>query len=235
MALRPIFYDTETTGIRTDKDRIVEIAAFDPVLNRTFERLINPGISIPKEASAIHHITDEMVKEAPPFSVVGAEFTQFCEGDIVLIAHNNDTFDMPLLRSEFQRHQIEMPRPKFLDSLKWARRYRSDLPRHTLQSLREIYGIPANNAHRALDDVIVLHQVFMFMVYDLAFEDIFNLLNKPKDLQHMPFGKYQGTPLQKVPGDYIRWLHGSGSLDKPENQELRTTFQKLGLLAEAAT
>lgn len=230
MTLRPIFYDTETTGIRTDKDRIIEIAAFDPVHNRTFEKLINPGCPIPKEATAIHHISNDMVANSPSFSAVGREFIEFCEGEVVLIAHNNDTFDLPMLRSEFERHSIEMPKFKFLDSLKWARRYRPDLPRHTLQFLREIYGIAANNAHRALDDVIVLHQVFMNMVDDLEFNEIFRLLNKPKDLQHMPFGKYQGTPLQKVPDDYIRWLNGNGALDKPENQELKLSFQKLGKL-----
>ena len=35
MSLRPIFYDTETTGVRPDKDRVIEIAAFDPVQNGT--------------------------------------------------------------------------------------------------------------------------------------------------------------------------------------------------------
>lgn len=68
MARRPIFYDTETTGIRSDKDRIVEIAAFDPFHNRSFDKLINPRCPIPSDASAIHHITDEMVKDCPDFS-----------------------------------------------------------------------------------------------------------------------------------------------------------------------
>ncbi len=230
MALRPIFYDTETTGIRTDRDRIIEIAAYDPVLERTFEKLIQPGCPIPSDATAIHNITDEMVASCPPFSVVGKEFADFCEGEVVLIAHNNDTFDMPFLRTEFTRHSLDFLQCPFLDSLKWARRYRSDLPRHTLQFLREIYHIPANNAHRALDDVIVLHKVFCSMVDDLAIHEVFALLNKPRDLQHMPFGKHQGTPLHQVPKDYIKWLQGSGALDKPENQELNQTFKKLGLL-----
>jgi len=65
MAKRPIYYDTETTGIRPDKDRIIEIAAFDPKENKTFHSLIHPGCPIPKEASAIHHIYDETVKDAP--------------------------------------------------------------------------------------------------------------------------------------------------------------------------
>lgn len=234
MPLRPIFYDTETTGVRPDKDRVIEIAAYDPVRNLNFEKLVNPGCPIPPDATAIHHITNEMVASAPSFAQVGAEFIDFCQGDVVLIAHNNDSFDLHFLRNEFQRHSIDMPAWKFFDTLKWARRYRPDLPRHTLQFLREIYGIAANNAHRALDDVIILHQVFNFMVDDLSMDEVYNLLNRPRAIQHMPFGKHQGLPLSKVPRSYVQWLASGGALDKPENQELKETFLRLGLLESAS-
>jgi DNA polymerase-3 subunit epsilon len=231
MTWRALFYDTETTGIKSDKDRIIEIAVYDPLHDKSLVKLINPGVSIPAEATAIHHITNEMVASAPPFSVIAEEFIQFCEGEVVLIAHNNDNFDLPFLRQEFARHNVIMPNWKFLDSLKWARRYRSDLPRHTLQFLREIYGFAANNAHRALDDVIILHQVFSQMTNDLTIEEIYVLLNVPKPIQHMPFGKHQGQPLNKVPKDYLLWLKDTGAFEKPENNELRKSFEKLGLLA----
>lgn len=230
MALRPIYYDTETTGIKADKDRIVEIAAYDPVRNLRFEKFVNPGCPIPPEAIAIHHITDEMVASAPSFAQVGAEFIEFCEGDVVLIAHNNDNFDVHFLRNEFERHAVSMPPWKFLDSLKWARLYRPDLPRHTLQFLREIYGIAANNAHRALDDVIVLHQIFQSLIDDLSIDDVYTLLNRPRTIQVMPFGKHQGQPLSQLPRSYIQWLASSGAFDKSENQELKESFQRLGLL-----
>ena len=237
MSKRPIFYDTETTGISATKDRVIEIAAYDPQQNRTFEELVNPGCPIPPEATAIHHISDEMVSNCPNFAVIGQKFIDFCDGDVVLIAHNNDNFDLHFLRNEFQRHEIAMPPWIFFDTLKWARRYRPDLPRHTLQFLREIYGIASNNAHRALDDVIVLHQVFCSMVDDLSIEDAYALLNIPRSVTVMPFGKYQGKPLGEIPGDYVQWLLSKGALDKPENQELRSSFEKLGLLkgSKAAT
>lgn len=231
MALRPIFYDTETTGIKSDKDRIIEIAAYDPVRDQRFEKLVNPGCPIPADATAIHHITNEMVATAPSFAEVGAEFIAFCEGDVVLIAHNNDSFDLLFLRNEFERHSLRMPSWKFLDSLKWARRYRHDLPRHTLQFLREIYGIAANNAHRALDDVIVLYQLFQSMIDDLSMEDVYSLLNRPREIQHMPFGKHQGEPLSKVPRSYVQWLASNGVFEKSENQELKASFQRLGFLS----
>lgn len=233
MSTRAIFYDTETTGVRPDSDRIIEIAAYDPIQDRTFCQLVNPGCPIPPDATAIHHITNEMVAQAPAFAKVAEEFVQFCEGDVILLAHNNDAFDLHFLRQEFSRNQVAMPSWRFIDTLKWSRRYRSDLPRHTLQFLREHYGIPANNAHRALDDVIVLHRVFGMMIDDLQIEDVYKLLNRPRQIQHMPFGKHQGVPLKKVPRDYLQWLVSSGSLGKPENQELKATLDQLGLLTAA--
>lgn len=232
MAARPIFYDTETTGVRAEKDRIIEIAAFDPVNNTTLECLVNPGCLIPPDATAIHHITNEMVASAPSFAEIGAKFVEFCSGDVVLIAHNNDAFDYHFLKHEFSRHQIGMPAEwRFFDTLKWSRRYRRDLPRHTLQFLRELYGIAANNAHRALDDVVVLHQIYSHMTDDLSIDEAYNLLNQKRTLQHMPFGKHQGTPLNELPKSYVTWMAGSGAFDKPENGELKESLEKLGLLA----
>lgn len=233
MALRTIFYDTETTGVRSDKDRIIEIAAYDPLNDRTFEKLVNPGFPIPAEATAVHHITDEMVADAPSFDVIAKELCEFCEGEVVLVAHNNDGFDYHFLNAEFKRNGMSLPPWKFFDTLKWARRYRSDLPRHTLQFLREIYDIEANNAHRALDDVIVLHKVFMHMTDDLPMEEIYALINRPKEVHHMPFGKHQGMPLKNLPKDYLKWLSGSGAFEKAENQELKMSLEKLGLLQPA--
>jgi DNA polymerase-3 subunit epsilon len=224
---RPIFYDTETTGVRSAVDRVIEIAAYDPVQEKTYVSLINPGSPIPREATDIHGISDAMVASAPSFKEVAAAFTDFCSGETVLIAHNNDTFDKLFLQNEFQRAGLTMPAWPFIDSLKWARKYRPDLPRHTLQSLREVYGIAANQAHRALDDVIVLHKVFMNMVDDLSMETIIDLLAQAGSGNRMPWGKYQGRLLNEVPKDYVQWLRNSGAFDKPENKDLKESFEKL--------
>ncbi len=183
MSFRPIYYDTETTGLKPDKEQIIELAAYDPVQDKSFITFLNPGRPIPPESSAIHQITDQMVADAPRFSEIIDPWIEFCSGDTILIAHNNDAFDLPFLEHEFRRSNREMPKWKFLDSLKWARRYRPDLPRHTLQFLREIYNIPANNAHRALDDVKVLQQVFSLMIDDLPIKEAYDLLSQPRYLQ----------------------------------------------------
>lgn len=230
--MRPIYYDTETTGIRPEKDRIVEIAAFDPIRNKTFITLVNPGIPIPEEATAIHGITNEMVKDAPSFAEVGNRLITFCDEEIVLIAHNNDSFDKHFLIHEAKRHAISFPEWPMIDSLKWARKYRPDLPRHSLQFLRQIYGIPENQAHRALDDVLVLHQVFSIMIDDLPLKTVMTLLDHSPTaaVETMPFGKHQGKPLSEVPPSYVVWLKGQGAFDKPENAPLKAAFEKIGVL-----
>ncbi len=225
--MRPIFYDTETTGIRANSDKIIELAAIDPERDATFEMLINPECLIPPEATAVHKITDEMVADKPLFSEVAQEFMAFCEGEVCLIAHNNDGFDRPFLRSEFERAGVEIPEWHYFDTLKWSRRYRPDLPRHTLQFLREVYGIEENNAHRALDDVVVLQKIYEAMVDDLSIETVLDLISENKPIRTMPFGKYRGTPLEEVPDDYIKWLKKSGAFDKPDNQQLKEALESL--------
>jgi DNA polymerase-3 subunit epsilon len=227
--MRPIFYDTETTGLKPQKDRVIELAAYDPVENRVFETFINPQMPIPPEQTAIHHITDDMVKDAPTFGEVALDFTKFCEGDTVLIAHNNDAFDILFMKAEYERAQVPFPAWKILCSLKWARRYRPDLPTHRLQVLRELFGIQANQAHRALDDVKVLCEVFSNLIGDLHISEVYNLMMKPRLLQHMPFGKHQGKLLKELPKDYVDWLKGSGAFDKTENNELKQSLAALNM------
>lgn len=231
MPLRPIYFDTETTGVKFDRDKIIELAAYDPVLDKTFCEFINPGISIPKEATAVHNITDDMVKEAPSFKVIAEKFLEFCQGDVVLVAHNGDSFDIPFMDYEFKQAGLELPKFPSVDTLKWSRKYRPDLPKHSLQFLREAFNIPANNAHRALDDVIVLYKVFSIMIQDLSFETIIDVMNKKKTLDRMPFGKHQGKALREIPKSYVEWLHKNGALDKPENKELLEAFKSLEIIS----
>jgi len=232
MIKKAIYYDTETTGTRPGKDRIIEIAAFMPgEEEKSFCTFTNPECPIPAESSAISGITDAMVSSAPLIKEALTSFLDFCSGkQVVLIAHNNDAFDRLFLEAEFQRAGLKMPTDwLFIDSLKWSRKYRSDLPRHSLQSLRELFKIPANQAHRALDDCMTLHEVFRRLTDDLSLDQILNLLSQNQKIVRMPFGKHAGKLLTEVPKDYFAWLSESGALDKPANAQLRETLKTLGI------
>ena len=71
------------------------------------------------------------------------------------------------------------------------------------------------------------------MTDDLSIDEIYTLINRPKEIHHMPFGKHQGVPLKNLPKDYLKWLAGSGAFSKAENQELKISLEKLGLLQPA--
>ena len=232
MKRRAIYYDTETTGIKSQTDRIVEIAAYDADNDTSFCSFVNPGMPIPQESTDITGITDEMVKNAPTWETVGQQFFEFCKDGGVLIAHNNDAFDIHFLNEECKRNGMEMPKFETVDTLRWSRKFRPDLPRHSLQYLREIYGIGKNNAHRALDDVVMLHKIFSIMIDDLTIDEVLDCMNvEAEEIVQMPFGKHRGKPLAKLPKGYLSWLGQSGALEKPENQPLKTSLQKLGLLS----
>lgn len=225
--MKLIFFDIETTGLRVDKERITELAAYEAGTGRSFATLINPQVPIPEASTAINGITDAMVADAPVLSAVIGDFFSFCSPDFILVAHNGDSFDFPFLAAECHRVQYSPPTFRTIDTLKWARRYRPDLPRHTLQFLRETYSIAANQAHRALDDVMVLYQVYQKLTDDLLPDQVIALLDRTSNGDRMPFGKHQGKFLSEVPNDYLKWLMQSGALDKPNNKELREKVEKL--------
>ncbi|WP_239978359.1 putative quorum-sensing-regulated virulence factor [Candidatus Similichlamydia epinepheli] len=238
MQLNAVFFDIETTGLDLNKDRIVEIAAFCPASGEKFTSLVCPGQQIPSDASAIHGIYDHMVAEAPSFDKIGSDFLKFCsmEGTPVLIAHNGKQFDIPFIENELKRFDLDLPKHWLtVDTLQWARKYRSDLPRHSLQFLRETFGIPNNQAHRAMDDVLTLFEVFSDLVGDLPLEIILKKLDEPDVADRvskgiMPFGKHHGKPLQEIPSSYLKWLNESGALEKTQNQWLKEELKTLKLI-----
>lgn len=108
---RPVaFIDLETTGVNLAIDRIVEIAIVKvtPDSTKVIKRkLINPLMPIPKSASDVHGITDEMVKDAPAFKQVANEIRQFLD-NCDLAGYNSNRFDIPLLVEEFLRAGLDL-------------------------------------------------------------------------------------------------------------------------------
>lgn len=107
---RPLaFIDLETTGTNLGSDRIVEIAIVKilPDGSKSVKRkIINPEMPVPRTASDIHGITDEMVKDAPTFKQVAHELKQMLDG-CDISGYNSNRFDIPLLVEEFLRVGVD--------------------------------------------------------------------------------------------------------------------------------
>jgi DNA polymerase-3 subunit epsilon len=100
-----VFFDLETTGLDTNKDRIVSISAskISPNGQREIKtHMINPEIPIPKEATAIHGITDEMVKDKPKFKNISKSLLEFIK-ECIIAGYNILGYDIMILFNEFQR------------------------------------------------------------------------------------------------------------------------------------
>ncbi len=108
---RPLaFIDLETTGINIGSDRIIEIAIIkiSPDGSKLVKRkFINPQMPIPAASADVHGITDEMVKDAPPFKQVANEIKQFLE-HCDIGGYNSNRFDIPMLVEEFLRAGLEL-------------------------------------------------------------------------------------------------------------------------------
>lgn len=160
-----IFFDLETTGVDITNARIVQIACIKIDLDGNKEEksmLIKPLIPIPKDASDIHGLTDEMVKDAPYFSQIAVALFKYFKGcDIG--GYNSDNYDIPLLIQEFERCNIEFPTWELntVDVLKHERL----LNPNTLEAVYERYtGNTLEGSHDALNDVratleVLLHQI----------------------------------------------------------------------------
>ena len=100
-----VIFDLETTGVDTQKDRVVQLAFLKVGTGgekTELVSLVNPEMSIPEEASEVHGITDEDVKDAPTFKQLVKKIIDFIsECDIA--SFNGNKFDIPLLMSEINR------------------------------------------------------------------------------------------------------------------------------------
>lgn len=102
-------FDLETTGLNISKDRILQIAILKihpSGQKEELNMLINPEMNISDSNSAIHGVTNEMVKDAPTFKEAGNKIVAFI-GDSDLAGYNSNKFDVPVLAEEFLRVDID--------------------------------------------------------------------------------------------------------------------------------
>lgn len=226
---RPIvFFDLETTGVDTAKDRIVEISMVKVMPNgeeivRT--RLINPQMHIPEDATAIHGITDEDVKDAPTFAQIAKSLSQFIEG-CDFGGFNSNRFDLPMLVEEFLRAGVDVDfrRRKFID----VQNIFHKMEQRTLVAAYRFYcDKELNNAHSAEADTRATYEVLKAQldrypelqndvtalaefstrgeVVDYAGRIVYN----DKGIEVFNFGKYRGRSVSEVfqeEPSYYSWM-----------------------------
>jgi len=152
--------DVETTGRDASVDRVVEVGI---VVGRhgdvvaKYNWLIDPGIPIPAEVSAIHHITDDMVAGKPRFEAIASEIAQALRGCVP--AAYNALFDRAFMMSEFARAKADTTGVpaltkdvEWIDPLVWARDIQQGEKSRSLGDVAARLGVSLENAHRAQDD-----------------------------------------------------------------------------------
>lgn len=209
-----IFLDTETTGI----DRNDKICALGMIVETSsYFDLIHPGKKIPPQASAIHHITNEMVSEASPFpeALSVQKLQEYNRDENVLVSHNAP-FDLAMLEKEGVLWQ-----GRVIDTLKCAQSLMDDLDGYSLQFLRyelrlyrheaklfEHYQIPLM-PHHPLSDALHTKMVLDYLL-DLADEQkLIDISKSHVLLTRLPFGKYAKKRIEEIalkdPG-YLKWM-----------------------------
>lgn len=162
-----IAFDLETTGLHPLAHRIVEIAAVrfrgDGTLLGDFEQLIDPGCTIPAEATEVHGIRDRDVEGKPTIAETLPRFLQFI-GDTprVMIAHNA-RFDMSFLAKALGRLRQRCPSHPVVDTIPLAQE-RLPLANYRLETIGRHLRFIDHERHRALDDSVLLKNVFLNLV-----------------------------------------------------------------------
>ena len=167
--MRYIVLDTETTGLDPDDGhKIIEIGCIEilnrNITNNTFHKYINPNREIDVEASKIHGLTNNFLKDKPVFEEIYQELKEYISNSPIII--HNAPFDIGFLKKE---HNTTSATDEFLDnevidSLKLARKI-SPGKKNTLDALCERYSIDNSDRtlHGALLDAKLLAFVYLRM------------------------------------------------------------------------
>lgn len=167
--MREIILDTETTGLSPlTGDRLVEIGCVELINHipsgKTYHVYINPERDMPKEAEAVHGLSEIFLKDKPLFKSVAQEFVAFV-GDAPLIIHNA-SFDMGFINAELTKIGLAaIPPSQVIDTLQMARRSHPMGP-NSLDALCRRYGIDNSKRtkHGALLDAELLADVYLELI-----------------------------------------------------------------------
>jgi exodeoxyribonuclease X len=230
MVLRVI--DTETTGLSPNRGaELIQIASIDLkkgpdgriVPTNPMKTFVRPLAKIPPELSAVHHIIDADVEDAPPLGDAIAMF----QGADVYIAHNA-AFDRGFL------YGLQVP--KWVCTLKVAKRVWADAGSHKNQALRymlglvEPFGLPRAQiqAHEALSDVYVTGAIFGHIIDNnlATFAQMLEWSGLPEVINRFPIGKHKGKRLADIDADYLSWVVAKSDLDEDIKRASRAELEK---------
>jgi len=240
------FIDLETTGINPGIDRIVEIAIVKILTDGTKSikrKLINPGMPIPKGASDVHGITDDMVKDAPSFKQVAQELKQMLDG-CDLAGYNSNRFDIPLLMEEFLRAEVDfdMKSRKLLD----VQNIFHKMEPRTLSAAYKFYcSKNLDGAHGAEVDAAATHEILEAQIerYPELGNNIDSVLKvigedqivdfarrfiMENGIEVFNFGKFKGRPVADVlrsEPQYYDWMM-KGDFPQHTKQKLTEIFTR---------
>jgi DNA polymerase-3 subunit epsilon len=229
---RPIcFFDLETTGTNISKDRIVEISIHKVLPSgdeKTYTYRVNPTVPIPPQTTAVHGISDEMVKDEPTFKELAHEIYEIIK-DSDLAGFNSNRFDIPLLAEEMLRAGVDfdMGNRHAVD----VQNIFHKMEQRTLVAAYKFYcNKDLTNAHSAQADTIATYEVLKgqldrYPELDNNIKSLaeFSTRRKPVDFAGMlayndkgeecfNFGKHKGKPVAQVleqePG-YYSWIQNA--------------------------
>jgi DNA polymerase-3 subunit epsilon len=234
--------DLETTGINPRTDRIIEISILIVRPDRRTKhhtRRLNPGVSIPPEATAVHGITDADVADAPRFADVADEVVALLEG-CDLCGFNLKRFDLPLLYKEFTRagRSFVLEGRALIDALEIFHTYE---PRDLAAAVRFYLGREHRGGHAAATDALATAEVVDAMLAryadlprdaaglhahfkDPAAVDAAGFFTRVSGEVRFAKGKHRGQPLDFVARtcpDYLEWMLGQDFF--PDTKEVART------------
>lgn len=147
--------DIETTGLFINTARIIEIAAIKVVNNKVvdeFSSLINPQCKIPEDATAVNHIDNNLVKNAPVLGDLIEDFLIFIGNDTI-VGYNIANFDLNIINNRFKYWNGSSLINDYIDVLDPVKTYlKKELDNCRLETVSQYLGVDTFGNHRALKD-----------------------------------------------------------------------------------
>lgn len=161
--------DIETTGLSCDSCEIIELSALKVRDNKVVEKfstLVKPNGRINQFITSLTGISNEMVKTALPITSVLPEFVEFISAD-VLMGHNI-SFDLRFIKHNLNKYFNLDLQNDSVDTMKISRKYNKMLKSHKLELLANHYNVSTKGHHRALNDCMMTHEIYLNMKKDYS-------------------------------------------------------------------